>query len=500
MRNLLLALAAGFLQVLSFPPVGWWWTAPLGVAAFIVAIRDADHPAWLGAVAGVAFFVPLLHWISVLGPDAWLALSLAMSLWFMALGWAVSRVLVLRWWWLAVPAVWVGQEWLRGRFPWGGLGWGRLAFSQPDSPLTGWVTIGGAPLLSFVVATLGCLLVVAVSGRRPAAVGAAITVALVLVGAVVMPRVVSTEAPTTARLAVIQGNVPQPGIDFLGRPLAVLTNHTTTTLDLAQAVARGEEPAPDAVIWPENAADLDPVVDPEASALVSAAASAIAVPILVGTVQQVPGRPDRVANVGLVWDPEDGPTDAYIKQHPVPFGEFLPFRPLLSKLITRFDRVPRDFIAGEDPGVLQLGPARIANVICFEVSNDEIVRTGVREGGRAVVVQTNNATYALTAQPEQQFDITRLRARETGRTMLVAATTGVTGVVTPDGRFQSLPQLQPGWLNAEVALTDSWTPAVRFGGPVDGLLSITGALALGLGLWGRRHHAPDRRVTSNGGV
>ncbi len=486
MRRALLALAAGVLQFLSFAPVGWWWTAPLGVAAFVLAVRDAEHPAWLGLLAGAAFFVPLLHWISVLGPDAWLALAAAMSLWFLGLGWAVARVLGLRWWLLAVPLVWVGQEWLRGRFPWGGLGWGRLAFGQPDSPLTGWVTIGGAPLLSFVVALLGCLLVLCVEGRRDLALSAGAAVALVIVGSVVHPRTGPVEQPQETQLAVIQGNVPQPGIDFLGRPLAVLSNHARTTMELAAAVDRGTQPAPEAVIWPENAADIDPVRDTQAQELVSTAAAAIGVPILVGTVQEVPGQPERIANVGLVWDPELGPTDAYIKQHPVPFGEFLPFRDVLGSLISRFDRVPRDFIAGTEPGVLQLGPARIADVICFEISNDEIVRTGVREGGRAVVVQTNNATYALTAQPEQQFDITRLRARETGRTILVAATTGVTGIVSPDGGFEALPQLESGWLNRWVPLRDTWTPAVRFGGLIDAALSITGALTLGLALWGRR--------------
>jgi apolipoprotein N-acyltransferase len=202
-------------------------------------------------------------------------------------------------------------------------------------------------------------------------------------------------------------------------------------------------------------------------------------------VQQVPGQPDRVANVGLVWDPEAGPVDAYIKQHPVPFGEFLPLRPLLSRVITRFDRVPRDFIAGDQPGVLQLGPVRIADVICFEVSSDEIVRTGIREGGRVLVVQTNNATYATTAQPEQQYDISRLRARETGRSVLVAATTGVTAVIRPDGSSRTLPQLEPGWINTAVDLKDSWTPAVRFGGLVDALLAWAAVGWLGFRLWAR---------------
>ncbi|HNO16302.1 MAG TPA: apolipoprotein N-acyltransferase [Actinomycetota bacterium] len=493
MRRLILALASGILQFLAFPPVGWWWTAPLGVAALLLAVRGApgSRAAGLGLIAGWAFFLPLLHWLTVLGWDAWLALALVIAGWYAGMGWALSVVADLRWWPLAVPVVWVLQEWLRSRFPWGGLGWGRLAFGQPDSPFTGWVTVGGAPLLTAAVALAGCLLVLAMTSWRAAAGAVVGLLGIGLVGGLVWP-VTSPEAPPAAsRLAVVQGNVPQPGIDFLGRPLAVLSNHQRTTIELAAAVRLGDEPQPDAVIWPENSADIDPVERPEARELVDSAAVAIDAPILVGTVRSV--GPDRAANVGVVWDPVAGPTDAYVKQHPVPFGEFLPMRPLLSRFITRFDRVPRDFIAGEEPGVLRLGPAVISDVICFEISNDEIVRTGVREGGRAVVVQTNNATYATTAQPEQQFDISRLRARETGRDVLVAATTGVTAVITPMGEWIALPQLESGWINREVSLRDTWTPAVRFGGLVDGILSALGAVVIGLGLWGRRRrHAVER--------
>ncbi|MCU0295456.1 MAG: apolipoprotein N-acyltransferase [Candidatus Nanopelagicales bacterium] len=489
MKRILLAVAAGIAQFASFPPVGWWWTSPLGVALLVWAVRDTTlkRSALLGLLSGWAFFLPLLHWLSVLGWDAWLALSLVMGLWFALLAVMVNLALGTTWWVLGVPAVWMLQEWARSRFPWGGLGWGRLAFGQPDSPLTGWVSLGGAPLLGFAVALAGCLLLALVASRRGAFIAIGGICALVIVGLVVRPGTTTQESPATSQLAVVQGNVAQPGIDFLGRSLQVLGNHQRATVELAAAVQLGDEPQPDAVIWPENSADIDPVARPEARELVDSAARAIDAPILVGTVQEVPGQPDRVANVGLVWDPVQGPTDAYIKQHPVPFGEFLPMRPLLSRFITRFDRVPRDFIAGDQPGVLQLGPARIADVICFEISSDEIVRTGVREGGRALVVQTNNATFATTAQPEQQFDISRLRARETGRTVLVAATTGVTAVVTPDGSFQTLPQLTSGWINAEVSLRDSWTPAVRFGGLIDAALGIMGLVAVAAGLWVRRH-------------
>lgn len=480
----LLAAGAGAALYAAFPPISWWPLAVLGVALLVIALQDSR--GWQAArvcwVAGLTFFAPLVHWMSVLGPDAWLALAVGLSLWFAGMGWALSLTLTLRWWPLAVPAVWVLQEWLRSRFPWGGLGWGRLAFSQPDTPLTGWVSLGGAPLLSFVVAAVGCSLAVALRNPRRTPVAALVAAALLLAPLVAGPATSTVQAPSSSRLALIQGNVPAPGLDFLGRPLAVLTNHERTTAALAAAVQAGNEPPPDAVIWPENSSDIDPVLVPRARQLVTQAADSAGVPLLVGTVQEVPGQPDRVANVGLVWEPGRGPTDAYIKQHPVPFGEFLPLRPLLSSLITRFDRVPRDFIAGDSPGVLQLGPARIADVICFEVSSDEIVRTSIREGGRALVVQTNNATYATTAQPEQQFDISRLRARETGRAVLVAATTGVTAAIDDTGAYQRLPVLQPGWLNAEVTLRDTWTPAVHFGGWVDAALSLLAACAIAAGI------------------
>lgn len=487
------AVVAGVLQFLSFAPVGWWWTSPLGVAALVLAVRGESgrRAALLGLVCGWAFFLPLLHWLSVLGPDAWLILALVIAGWFAAMGYALMAVQHLRWWYLAVPAVWVLQEWARSRFPWGGLGWGRLAFGQPDSPLTGWVTLGGAPALSFAVALSGCLLVVAASGARHALVAGSAALALLVAGSLVDPHTGTSGEPAAARLAVVQGNTPKPGIDFLGRPLAVLTNHQRTTLALAAAVDEGTEQAPDAVIWPENSSDLDPIERADAGALIDAAARAVDAPILVGTVREVPGKPDRAANVGLVWEPGTGPTDAYVKQHPVPFGEFLPFRSVLTRVITRFDRVPRDFIAGTESGVLDLGPARIADVICFEVSNDEIVRAGLRDGGRALVVQTNNATYAATAQPEQQFDISRLRARETGRTVLVAATTGVTAVIDPRGGFTDLPQLEPGWINRSVALRDGPTPAVAYGGVVHAGLAVLGVAAVLLGVRARRRRAGE---------
>ncbi len=241
MKRILLAVAAGIAQFASFPPVGWWWTSLLGVALLVWAVRDTTlkRSALLGLLSGWAFFLPLLHWLSVLGWDAWLALSLVMGLWFALLAVMVNLALGTTWWVLGVPAVWMLQEWARSRFPWGGLGWGRLAFGQPDSPLTGWVSLGGAPLLGFAVALAGCLLLALVASRRGAFIAIGGICALVIVGLVVRPGTTTQESPATSQLAVVQGNVAQPGIDFLGRSLQVLGNHQRATVELAAALRPG---------------------------------------------------------------------------------------------------------------------------------------------------------------------------------------------------------------------------------------------------------------------
>ena len=120
-----------------------------------------------------------------------------------------------------------------------------------------------------------------------------------------------------------------------------------------------------------------------------------------------------------------------------------------SKVISRFDRIPRDFAAGDSTGVLQLGPATIGDLICFEVAYDELGRAAVLgqgvtgelagRGARILTVQTNNATYGRTGQPEQQMAMSRLRAVEHGRAVLVAATSGISAIIGPDGHGRRPP-------------------------------------------------------------
>ncbi|MCB0914096.1 MAG: apolipoprotein N-acyltransferase [Actinobacteria bacterium] len=491
--RVLLAVLGGLTCALAFPEPGLPWAAPVGVAVMTAAWWRAPwrHAVLAGYLGGLAFNLVLLSWLRVLGVDAWLALAVGWSVWWILLGLGTAAATWLRGWWpLAVAGLWVLVEALRGRMPWGGFPWGRLAFANSDTVLTPWSAVLGSAAVTALVAGIGAMLLVIVreaySRRFDRALGAIGIVAVLALSGVLIPLpTVGQGSPAYVPLAVVQGSVPRIGLTEGAQRRAVLDNHVTATLELAERVQRGEEPAPAAVIWPENSSDVNPYTDSAARAQIDIAAKAIGVPILVGAV--VEAGEDTLYNVGIVWDPQLGPTDEYIKQHPVPFGEYLPGRSLLTSVITRFDRIPKDFVGGPDSGVLQLGPARIGDIICFEVAYDSLVSDTVLDGARVLVVQTNNATYAGTSQPAQQVAMSRLRAVEHGRSVLIAATSGITAVITPSGDVvEQLPEQVSGSIVADVPMRDSLTIADTVKWGPEALLAVIGLAGWVVGAMARR--------------
>jgi apolipoprotein N-acyltransferase len=481
-RRWVLAGAAGLVLYAAFPPLGWWPVAPIGVALLALAALGASARlgAGLGLVTGLAFFVPLLRWSGLeVGPVPWLLLALSQAAFFAPLGAALTILVRLPAAPVWVSAAWVTQEALRSRLPFGGFPWGRLAFSQADTPLTPLAALGGAPLVTAAVALLGgaVVLVVADRTRRRAAL------AVGLVAAVAGPAALAPVGGggETVAVAVVQGNVPRLGLDFNAQRAAVLGNHVEATRELAEDVRAGRVDAPDLVIWPENSSDIDPFRDDAAWTAIDGAVRDIGVPVLVGAVLDGPG--ENISNAGIVWDPETGPGERYVKRHPVPFGEYIPLRSLARRVSDKVDLVARDFAAGEEVGVLDVGPARVGDVICFEVAYDDLVRDAVREGGRLLVVQTNNATFGRSPQTEQQLAMSRLRAVEHGRAVVVAATSGVSAVVQPDGTLAHRSAVFTRDVSVtSVPLRDAQTPATRLGAVPEAALVVLALVGLALGV------------------
>jgi apolipoprotein N-acyltransferase len=289
------------------------------------------------------------------------------------------------------------------------------------------------------------------------------------------------------RVAAVQGNVPDGGsggagaggVDALGEPFQVSANHVAGTERLAADVRAGRLPAPELVLWPENSSDVDPFVDGRAAAMLDRAADAAGVPILVGAVLRGPGE-QQVRNAGLVWDTSGWTGDIYIKRHPVPFGEYLPGRAVLERLVHRFaTEMPNDFVKGYKPGVINVAGTTLGDVICFEVAYDGIVRDTVDRGAQLLVVQTNNASFGRKGESEQQLAMSRLRAVEHGRTTIQVSTTGQSAVIAPDGTVVAASGLyEAAVLVAEVPLRTSSTLADRVGFFPEAVLVVIGILAI----------------------
>jgi len=489
--RLLMAVVSGALLALAFPPVGASLLAPPAVALFVLATyrTSAWRGALIGAVQGGVAFALLLRWMTVVGGDAWLLLVGLCAFWIALVGAGQALVTRLRWWPLWIACVWVLQEALRDRIPLGGFPWGRLAFAQTATTLTPWAAVAGAPAVTFATALAGAVLAylaLAALVRGPAwrtwvAASASGLLALALVGLLV-PRPVAGESgsgPASAVAAIIQGGVPSTGLSVNDERREVLDRHLAQTLRLAADVEEGLVPRPDVVIWPENAVDIDPYSDQSVADALTSAARAVDAPLVIGAIIDAPGDPRRIANVGIVWDPESGPGDRYIKRHPVPFGEYIPFRALVAPLVGRLDRVPRDMAPGQEAGVLQAGQVRLGDVICFEVAYDEVVHEAVTAGGRVLVVQTNNATFAGLGQPEQQVAMSRLRAVEHGRAVLVAATSGISAVIGADGSVVAeIGEADVGYLVQTVPLRDTLTVADRVGAAPEWILAALGVFAM----------------------
>ncbi len=490
------ATVAGAALTLAFPPYDVWPVAVLAVGALtaLLRVRSARAGALIGFGFGLGFFVPLLHWSGVyVGPVPWLILATFEAAYVAGFGALAATAMRLRWWPLWVAALWVAQEAVRGRWPFGGFPWGRLAFSQADSPVAALAAVGGAPLVSFAVALAGTLAVLAVlslpgAPRRGAlaAAGAAVS----LGAGMIVPAATPTGA--TASVGIVQGNVPRAGLDFNAERRAVLGNHVNVTKDLAGRVAAGEALAPDLVIWPENSSDIDPYRDAEAAALIDGAVRAIGVPVLVGAIVGVEDGL-RIENTAIVWDPAAGPGETYVKRHPVPFAEYIPFRRIARMVSDKVDLVARDQRAGTKVGVFDVGPVRVGDVICFEVAYDGLVGDVVRAGAQLISVQTNNATFGYTPETEQQLAMSRLRAREHGRSVVVAATSGVSALVAPDGRVVERAELFTAKAMVHpVVLADTPSLASRIGVLPEALLAVMGLLAAGLAAMGRPRRAGPR--------
>jgi len=242
-------------------------------------------------------------------------------------------------------------------------------------------------------------------------------------------------------------------------------------------VRSGRVARPDLVIWPENSSDVDPFRNADAYAEITRVVDDLGVPVLVGAV--LVNDDGTTTNSALVWQPGIGPVGRYDKRVLQPFGEYLPWRGIFSRLNPYADRAGY-FVPGHGRPVVDLAGVTVGVATCWEVAFDAAVEDSVKAGAELLAVPTNNATFGRTQMTYQQLAMWRVRAVEHDRAVVVAATSGVSAIVRPDGTVAARTALfRAAALVQRVPLRTAATLATRLGARPGWVLTGIGLSALG---------------------
>lgn len=410
MKKSALAIASGSLLFAAFPPFTLWPAAFIGAALlfFLLADEKLSRRFLLALLTGGAFFAPLLHWSSIyVGALPWLILALGESLIFSLIALApIKRSIYGA---VIFASSFTLIELLRMKAPFGGFGWGRIGFTQVDS-LQMFYPIIGVVGVSFMALSLSALVIV-----RPRFSFLFIPI-FALSFFDINPN---TPSGKSLKIVAVQGSVPQLGLKFNQRALAVLNNHIDATPKQSNV---------DLIIWPENASDVDPLTNLKARQGIANLINEIKKPLLIGAVEQ---RSSGPLNSSLLYGADGELLSRYVKQDLAPFGEYIPLRSI-SENISPLARQVRDFIPGDNWVKHKVNNLEFQSLICFEVLDDDHIQSGA-VNAEFFVAQTNNATFGDSYQAAQQLQITRARAAELSRQFAVVSTTGFTAHIDENG-------------------------------------------------------------------
>lgn len=422
---------------MAFPPRNWWWLTVPAIALFLLQTRrtpTAPSAAAAGLVFGGSFFGLLLPWLGELGIIALIPLVVLLSLWTAPFSLFISRAADLsayRWFVRAVGG-WALMEWLRIRWPLGGLEWGMSGYSLSDwgpaRSAARWIGASGWTVL--VVAVAAALVLLANRqfhgpGAGRVAIGVAGAVTFLLVCGALWPPLVEGE---TIRVAVVQGNNPCPGEHCPNERYQTYENHLRLTRTL-------EEGLTDLVVWPEGSTGswtADPINAPEVGEAMGAEAARIGAVLLAGGDRPLDNA--SWVNANVVFDQSGRIVGEYLKQHPVPYGEYIPGRSWFGWVENLHEDLPRrDMRRGDGPKVWDLGFGPFGSVISFEGSFARYGRENAQAGAVLLILATSQESYPYTQASDQFIGMTRMRAAELGMPLIHSAVTGRSTLITATG-------------------------------------------------------------------
>lgn len=472
------ALGIGAMLSLAFPEPGLWWLGWVGLAPVFAIIaaspnrREALTRSWF---AGVGFLTALHYWVIPYTGVFTVVLSAFVGLFWLPFGlacwWSLGRDSTQHRRHLAVvliPSVWVLMEAVRSWEYLGGT-WGLLGLSQwqVGNVIQG-AALGGVWLLSFaMVASNGALATSLLPGRgrreRLGTLGVALALPLLLVLYGTMRPDVPVEGSVTV------GGV-QPGV-FDDRAER-FDAHAEETLEM-------ETDDLDLVVWGQTSVAYDPGSEPDVDERLRSVAQSIGVDLLVNV--------DARAGDGIVKTAvrytSDGPEERYGKRRLVPFGEYIPLRPIFGWVAEYTLAAQQDRIRGQGPTIMRVGEVSLGPLISYESTFPDMRRELARMDVDFTLVQGGTQTFQGTWAQPQQASYEAVNAVASGRPAVLVAVSGTSAAFDSRGReLLWYPADRTGSFTVDVPLGSEATPYVRFGDWVVWLSGVVVAGAVMLGI------------------
>ena len=480
------AIIAGLLYFLSSPPYDFWYLIFPALYLFYYSLLSSKKPFLSGFVFGCVAYGVILLGIQSIGLEAWIPLTFLMGLMYGVFSKLFSYLntksgnnfYVL----LAALAVF---DLIRAYFPFGGFPWGfpsTVLLTGPiDSPLFFEVPLTfrnfGPTGSSLLLQSLPLVIALGVfSKRKPKNYLKDYSIFLLIIFTIFISNYVVNDYQHTQletselNITIVQGNSPCPGAKNR------CSNERQKIYDSHLAQTQSLEGNFDLVVWPESSTGFnnDPGVHSRVQNDVSTQALRLDSYFLIGGDRPV--QKEYFENYGIFINREGEIVDQYLKQHPVPFGEYIPFRKYLD-WIPPLALVPRDMIRGDGQKIFMVNDTKISTVISFEGSFQRYIRNSVLDGAELVVILTNQASYGESGMSDQFILMSRANAISNERPIVHAAITGKSAFIDHNGKVISQTELfETTTLNEKLEARQTETPYSKYGNYLNYIFIIFGAL------------------------
>ena len=480
------AIIAGLLYFLSFPPYDFWYLIFPALYLFYYSLLSSKKSFLSGFIFGCVAYGVILLGIQSIGLEAWIPLTILMGLMYGVFSKLFSYLNVKSgnnfYVLLAALAVF---DLIRAYFPFGGFPWGfpsTVLLTGPiDSPLFFEVPLifrnFGPTGSSLLLQSLPLVIALGVfSKRKPKNYLKDYSIFLLIIFTIFISNYVVNDYQYTQletselNITIVQGNSPCPGAKNR------CSNERQKIYDSHLAQTQSLEGNFDLVVWPESSTGFnnDPGVHSRVQNDVSTEALRLDSYFLIGGDRPV--QKEYFENYGIFINREGEVVDQYLKQHPVPFGEYIPFRKYLD-WIPPLALVPRDMIRGDGQKIFMVNDTKISTVISFEGSFQRYIRNSVLDGAELVVILTNQASYGESGMSDQFILMSRANAISNERPIVHAAITGKSAFIDHNGKVISKTELfETTTLNENLEVRQTETPYSKYGNYLNYIFIIFGAL------------------------